>query len=76
MSTVGTAQDGNVTGVADPVHFQPDPDPENQKFKNRIRILLVLTENQFKHLNFFHNNQISSDIFMLILLPEKIEKFT
>ena len=29
--------------VADPVHFQPDPDPPNQNFKNRLRILLALT---------------------------------
>ena len=37
------------------------PDPANPNFKNRIRILLALTKNQFKHLNFFYINQISSD---------------
>ena len=43
-----------------------DPDPANQNFENRIRILLALIKNQFKYLNDFHINQISSDIFMLI----------
>ena len=48
----------------DPVHFRPDlaEDPANQNLKNRIRILLAFTKNQFKHINFFHSNQISSDI--------------
>ena len=46
------------TRVADPVHFRPDPDPANQNFKNRIRILLAHTKNQFKYLNFVHINQI------------------
>ena len=50
--------------VADPVHFRPDP--ANHNFKNRIRvrirILLALTKNQFKHLNFFHIKHISFDI--------------
>jgi len=40
--------------VADPVNFRPDPasdpDPANKNFKTRI--LLALTKNQFKHLNF------------------------
>ena len=50
--------------VADPVHFRPDPEPANQnvKIRIRIRILLALTKNQFKQLNSFHINQISSDI--------------
>ena len=48
--------------VADPVHFRPDPDPANQNFKFQIRILLALTKNQFKLLNFFHIKHISSDI--------------
>ena len=39
--------------VADPVHFQPDPDPVYQNFKIRFRILLALTKNQFKHLIYF-----------------------
>ena len=38
--------------VADPVHFRPDPDPAAQDLKSLIRILLALTKNQFKHLNF------------------------
>ena len=58
--------------VADPVHFRPDLDPANQNCKNRIPILLALTKNEFKHLNLFHINQISSD-FLLIFLPEKME---
>ena len=66
--------------VADPVHFWPNPDPATQNFKHRIRIpiliLLLLTKNQFKHLSFFHINQISSDIFMLIFSTWKKEKFT
>ena len=41
-----------------------------------IQILLAQTKNQFKHLICFQINQISSDIFMLIFLPEKVEKFT
>ena len=41
------------TRAADPVHFRPDPDPANQNFKNRIRILLALTKNQFKNLILF-----------------------
>ena len=53
---------GTVPRVADQVHFRPDPDPANHNFKKRIRILLALTKNQFKHLNFVHINQISSDI--------------
>ena len=50
--------------VADPVHFRPDPDPANQNLKNRIRILLALTKNQLKHLNFFHIKHISSDRYL------------
>ena len=42
---------GTLGRVADPVYFRPDPDPENQNFKNRIRILLALTKNQFNHLS-------------------------
>jgi len=55
--------------VADPVHFQLDPatDPENQNFKNWIRILMALTKNQYKHLNFFHFKHISTDIEKLFL---------
>ena len=53
--------------VADPVRFRPDPDPANQDFKNRIRILLALTKNQFKHQIFFQINRISSDICMMII---------
>ena len=55
--------------VADTVHFRPDPapDPAIQNFKNRIRILLALTKNQFKHLNFFHIKHISSDIIIFII---------
>jgi len=36
-------KEGHESRVADQFHFQPDPDPANQDFKNRIRILLVLT---------------------------------
>ena len=54
--------------VADPVHFRPDPDPApdpgNQNFKNRIWILLALTKNRFKQMNFFHFNHISSDTYL------------
>ena len=59
--------------VADLVHFwpdpAPDPDPANQNFENRIRILMALTKNQFKHLNFFLTSitYISSDIEMMII---------
>ena len=49
------------------------PDPANQNLKNRIRILLALTKNQFKHLIFFHINQISSDIFMLFFSLKKFK---
>jgi len=42
---------------------------QNSNFKNRI--LLALTKSQIKHLNFVHINQMSSDILMLIFLPEK-----
>ena len=63
--------------VADTVHFRPDPDPANQILKNRIRIririLLALTKNLIYHLIFSHQ---SSDIWMMIFLPEKMEKFT
>ena len=57
---------GGSARVADPVHFWQDPDPANQNFKNQIRILLALTKNQFEHQNFFHINQICSDIWMVI----------
>ena len=53
--------------VADPVHFWLDPDPANQNLENRIRILLALTKNQFKHLNLLNINHISSDIWMIII---------
>ena len=54
--------EGLFTRVALPVYFRQDP--ANQNFKNRIRfwILLTLTKNQFKRLNFFHIKHISSDI--------------
>ena len=55
-----------ITRVADLVHFRPDP--ANQNFKNRIRILLALTKNQFNHVNFCHMYQISSDISMIFNL--------
>ena len=55
------------TRVADLVHFRPAPDPANKNFENRIRILLALIKNQFKHLNFFHIKNISSDIWMIII---------
>ena len=63
--------------VADPFHFRPDPDPANQNFKNRIRILLALTKNQFKNLKFFSHQTY---VFLLIFewwlfLSEKVEKF-
>ena len=48
--------------VADPVHFRLDLDQAKQNFKNQIRILLALTKNQLKHLNFFRIEHISSDI--------------
>ena len=44
-----------------------DPDPANQNFKNRIRILLALAKNQFKHLIFFHIKHISFYIWMMII---------
>ena len=53
--------------VADPAHFRPDPNTAIQNFTDRIRILLVLTKNQFKHNIFFHINHISSDIWMMII---------
>ena len=53
-----------------------DPDLANQNFKNRIRILLALTKNQFKQLRlFFHINQISYNIFKVIFYL-KFEKLT
>jgi len=59
LAPEGSAQ----SRVADPVHFRPDPDPANQHFTKRLRILLALAKNQFKHLIFFsHINQISTDI--------------
>ena len=51
--------------VADPIHFRQDPDPSNQNFKNRIRILLALIKNQFKHLKKFASYQ--SDFFKYFL---------
>ena len=53
--------------------FSPGSGSNKSEFKNRIRILLALTQNQFKQLNFFH---ISSNIFMVIFLPEKMEILT
>ena len=62
--------------VADPVHFRPDPDPANWNFKNRIRILLPLTKNQFKHQLFSHQSDffwyLNDDYFFL----KKGKKFT
>ena len=54
---------GAINGVADPVHFRPDPDTANQNFKNRIRILLAFIKNQLKHQILFHIDHISSEIF-------------
>ena len=72
METVGTGSVCTVPTcryylrVADPVHFRPDQDPTNQNFEKRIRILLALAKNKFKHPIFVIGiNQISSDFFML-----------
>jgi len=51
--------DPQVSRVADPVHFRPDP--ENPNFENRIRILLALIHNQFKHVKLF---SYQSDFFI------------
>ena len=43
---------------------------------NRIRILLIKKTDPFKYVKFFHINQISWYIFMLIFYLKKIKKFT
>ena len=74
----GSAQDCRLAVPgSNPVHFRPDPDPANQNVKNRIRILLALAKKEFKTSQFFfHINQISSDIWMLIFFFLKMYNFT
>jgi len=64
--------------VADPAHFFCQIQIQQIRIlTNRIliRILLALTKNQFKDLNFFVIHQISSHTFMCVcrfFLPEKL----
>ena len=67
--------DPQVSRVADPVHFRPDP--ENPNFENRIRILLALIHNQFKHVKFFFISIRFLHIFLcLLFLSKRIEKIS